>query len=461
MTDDMTADPSHAPGASTAWRDRHLDPSAVRAGDIVFVFDNRNHSVAPRWKKAVWHTASHVTRWGQSALHWRYKGRWERTLYSHVILGLGPGLVIHADGESIKIQPARDVLAPTIAARPFSARRLAEPLSEDEASRLRAHAERYLNQRYSFIVGRRSQPFGRFLHGGRVLTLPFCSELIAASYSAIGRPITGGAPDMMLPLHLDQACRRADWIDVSQDYYEAPLRPDAAALYADIFHDLLDTDSLLDHEAALNAELSSLRQRAFTSLEGMTGVLLDLVAYDLSIARSDTSDPAAYLRDNRGGALEEIAALDDFYQMIVDDAEMLGNPGADTMANLFPAVEPADSPFEGHTRLDHLALRERSLNITLFGTKAMRLVAILAAVASATSPADSRENAIKGVDQRAVQDVLRALPALSPERAAQVLQGIERLEGREGLEQRLASLARSILKAHRLLASVSGPSQAG
>jgi uncharacterized protein YycO len=186
--------------------------SAISAGDIVFVYNETAHI---RDKASRFITVN-----GQRILaSVRKTDRLEPTSpihkYSHVMLGMGGGLIIHADGQKVAIEVISDALRwQTDEALRFQIYRR-EDISQDIADKIVKSAVRYYSQPYQFL-----KYFAKSKEGDTTL---FCSELIAHAYRAADVPLTSRPDNKVLPVDLYQICQSDMWRDISAEFVQEPL----------------------------------------------------------------------------------------------------------------------------------------------------------------------------------------------------------------------------------------------
>jgi hypothetical protein len=206
----------------------------VRAGlpgDIVFITSN---SIRAKLNLT-----------GQDLLRssWIRRGKINRARYSHVMLVLSPGLVVHADGKSVAVQPIKDVAFHEADGYQIKAVRFGD--ATDELRKVIAHeALKFLKQKYSFIYARRSSTLGKVLHRSRARTLPLCSELVAVSFGAAGIQICSTPYDRTLPVDLEANCVPPVWKDVT-DELESSVRDFASTNETEVPSELLEMHRLL------------------------------------------------------------------------------------------------------------------------------------------------------------------------------------------------------------------------
>ena len=181
--------------------------------------------------------------------------------WSHVVLALGDGTVIHADGRSVAIDTAHDVLDIDGEELHFRVFRR-EGLSERQGMAVTREAKRYLAQKYSFR--RYFTTGGRSSAGKREDTTQFCSRLVARSFAVAGLPLSPRPEHRVLPIDLYAACQLPPWREVTSDVVrrrwpassngileriEVPGQGELSMISMTEF--FKKTDALMDHTAEL------------------------------------------------------------------------------------------------------------------------------------------------------------------------------------------------------------------
>ncbi|TWI64491.1 permuted papain-like amidase YaeF/Yiix C92 family enzyme [Pseudoduganella lurida] len=157
--------------------------------------------------------------------------------YSHVMLGLGNGCIIHADGTSVAVEVFHDALhfdrGDAYSFKVYRKR----GLKDSALSAVTQHAQAYFGQRYSFLTHlREQQPED---------TTQFCSRLVAHAYREAGAPLNDQQDNKALPVDLYLACQGEDWEDVSASFIEDELAAPIQALFDDIDQAVLGSARLL------------------------------------------------------------------------------------------------------------------------------------------------------------------------------------------------------------------------
>lgn len=196
-----------------------LDAAALRPGDIVFAAKSKNASEA---KMATARSALNVN--GQRVLAALRRGdriglRAKVGPWKHVMLAVGNGLVIHADGHKVAIENARDVIVPGDEEGHFKILRR-DDLSEETSRQIASEAQRYLEQKYSFFN------YFRVVKSGRIRKrknfTQYCSQLVAHAYVSAGLPFSALPEHRVLPIDLFIACQAGPWRDVTSEILQPP-----------------------------------------------------------------------------------------------------------------------------------------------------------------------------------------------------------------------------------------------
>src|SRR5579872_441080 len=191
---------------------------AVAAGDVVFLYGQ-----SPRLLDRL---RGWINVHGQRILAaWRavepVRLREKLPHYSHVMLGVGSGLVIHADGKRVSIDVISQIIRPSMSdAARFQVYRYSG-LGSAVAEAIVTSAYRYYDQSYGFI------PFfsdpRKALRRRKEDTTQFCSRLVAHAYRSGGITLTELADSKVLPLDLYRICQQASWRDVSAEFIDERL----------------------------------------------------------------------------------------------------------------------------------------------------------------------------------------------------------------------------------------------
>lgn len=406
-----------------------LIPESVQAGDVILIFT--------RGSRAQLNVA------GQSLMRLRalLSGGYSRARYSHVMLGISPGVVVHSDGESVKMQRLADVLggAPPAPGCLLALRPDHPPLDAGTALLLVGEAQYYLKQKYSFIPGRRSSAAGRLLHGRRRLTHPFCSELVAAAYAAIGRPIGRRPPDRMLPVDLEMYCQPPVWRDVTAAYLaDAPApAPDGIVIpvggrqltLPEFFE---ETDHLLHKMWGQQVEQAGLVYELVKSHIEPCVLQQQLRSAELQMSKQLALDPTllfgAWLEITRS----DVRGIDDFYAQVRRGVLREETPFADAIQAILPAVQAGRRAYESIP--DVATLREFELlgASLVFGARALRLEAELTGMAAALGLPLKPDPRSHGISKAMAAPALDVLPPLSRADMEALLEHIAVLEMPEG-----------------------------
>jgi hypothetical protein len=256
---------------------------AIGAGDIVFVYD-RSQRVRDKIMQFVIVNGPRILAWFRkteqvmpfSALH----------KYSHVMLGVGSGLIIHADGETVAVEIISDALVyETKVASTFQIYRRKD-ISSEIASKIVKSAMRYYNRKYRFS--------SFFSESRDSDTTQFCSRLVAHAYRAAGIPLTLRTDHKVLPVDLYKICQSDAWEDISSMFVRETNSPMAEEVLPPIEipgHEKMSIAELNDYVEDLILKqakdlkelqkLSYLRTQGLLTIEGLEAQSL-VAQFDLS-----------------------------------------------------------------------------------------------------------------------------------------------------------------------------------
>jgi uncharacterized protein YycO len=146
--------------------------------------------------------------------------------YSHVMLGMKGGHIIHADGKTVAIEVLPDALRiQTNETLVFQIYRRKD-ISQDVADKIVESAKRYYKKKYQFL-----SYFAKKKEGD---TTQFCSKLVSYAYRSAGIQLTSLPDNKVLPVDLYQICQTDEWVDVTAEFIEKPLSPIIDEMYSPI-----------------------------------------------------------------------------------------------------------------------------------------------------------------------------------------------------------------------------------
>lgn len=214
-------------GAQKSNEDGRFRPLAIEAGDIVIVLGKPTSLVG--------NIKLGINLKGQRILS-SVRGDESVSLLdelppvSHVMLGIGDGLIIHADGKSVAEETIHDALKVNAPDAYLYHIYRHKKITAELGQRIGKAAKRYYGQAYSFFtyLGKEEQ----------VDYTQFCSRLVAYAYRTEGMPLSKLADNKVLPLDLDRICRTEDWQDVTEKFIQKPLSAEAEMWLKDITGDL-------------------------------------------------------------------------------------------------------------------------------------------------------------------------------------------------------------------------------
>ena len=200
-------------------REVKFDFMSIRAGDIIFVLPESSglRKLTQLTNIHGQHFLAKIRRSNRLALKASVRK------YSHVMLGAGDGLIIHADGKKVALEVVIDAL--NFESTRYQVFRHAD-LSAEAALQVAKAGMRYLQQKYSFMTY-----FGKGRKGD---TTQFCSRLVAHAYRAAGLPLSALPDKDVLPLDLYLLCQESPWRDITAETLVPPLSPDNGNIFGNI-----------------------------------------------------------------------------------------------------------------------------------------------------------------------------------------------------------------------------------
>ncbi|MBQ5950011.1 YiiX/YebB-like N1pC/P60 family cysteine hydrolase [Massilia sp. ST3] len=319
-----------------------FDPLSIQAGDIIFVLPR---SSGWSWLKQQanvqgQHLLAKIRRAKRLGLAARVRK------YSHVMLGVGGGLIIHADGKKVALEVVTDAL--DFASTSYQVFRQTG-LPAATAAQVAKAGIRYMQQKYSFAA--------YFKKTREDDTTQFCSRLVAHAYRAAGMPLGALADKDVLPLDLYMLCQEAPWTDVTEESFHRPLSTEAEALAGEIgipgqgapsLSEFFDrSDKLLLDSAQMHKQFQEMRHQSYRRILHVEGLLAQYCVLMFTHAKQLRTSPAD-IDDSFAGkiagvlgqidTLLDLASLPDIDLLIentlintdtgASDSEYAGMPGA-------------------------------------------------------------------------------------------------------------------------------------
>lgn len=218
--------------------------------------------------------------------------------HSHAMIGVGGGLVIHADGKQVSVDVISDVILPEMndAARFVVYRH--RQLSSQSATEIVKLAYRYFSQSYGFMPY-----FGSALVRLRRKedTTQFCSRLIAHAYRSAGHQLTTLTDNRVLPLDLYRICQGAEWQDVTAEFVEKGFSEEALAsldkatagdLGGVSFQDFMaGSEQTLRKSASLHRDLLRIQYKSLRDQLHAEATIAKYVSLQLDIAKASLIAP--------------------------------------------------------------------------------------------------------------------------------------------------------------------------
>ena len=382
--------------------------------------------------------------------------------YSHVMLGVAPGVVIHADGKSVKME----LLAQAIGSDDFMPDRIRivrpndPPLSDIEQVQVAFEARRFFNQKYSLIYGRKSMAVGRVLRDKRGITFPFCSELVATAYQAIGRPLSERPPDQTLPVDLERYCIPPGWRDVSSEFEAldppGPIPGMQAIQVGDTIKSLeewwADSEKLLRKSSTGAVEMVDQQYEWAKSMVETCALLQMAKSMSLTAARK-LAENHELLFTLAGSTVEsDIRALPDFYRQIKEGLTPEAPSIASALKEVFPGGGEESGPFEILPSFKRLAAFELQGESLSFGARALRLSVAMSVIAVALEVRiKGFENVSKSVKDLAVP-YLRFVDPITDEEQSELLATVDGFSVPDATYTgQLRGMCANIMRLHRVL----------
>jgi hypothetical protein len=218
--------------------------------------------------------------------------------YSHVMLGVGGGLVIHADGKRVSIDVISDVIHPEMndVARFVVYRH--QQLSISSTADIVKAAYRYYSQSYGF-----TPYFGRPVDTPRRKedTTQFCSRLVAHAYRTAGHQLTTLADNRVLPLDLYRICQSAEWRDVTSDFVKNAFSDKVAQALGEVglktfngvsLQDIFaQSEQVMREAASTQREFLHLQHKSLKDQLNFEAMLVKYVSLQFDLANASLMKP--------------------------------------------------------------------------------------------------------------------------------------------------------------------------
>jgi hypothetical protein len=429
-----------------------IDPLRVTPGDVILVFTGGKGGVLNILGQTLLRVGAILS--GDSS----------RARYSHVMLGFSQGVVIHADGKFVRIQPLVDALAGGVARKNIRAMRLVQPPFDDGSLvNLVSAAELYFRQKYSFVLGRRSSLLGRLFHRGRQLTYPFCSELVAAAYAAVGCPIGERPPDRTLPIDLERSCVPPAWKDVTSEYIRVPTPElpgdeliavgDRQLTYAQLFE---EADRLLLEQVGRVPEIADARYELAKSLVMSCVLVQRLRGAELDLSKKLEQAPILLFQEFGALVRKDISSLDSFYAQVSRGLDEPAPSFASALQQEFPTLAADRRPYENFPSVETLRALELTGASLAFGAIALRLeTALLCIAVGLGCPIDAKSRTA-GISRDVVTPFVEAIPPLRIDEMNRLLAQVDRLSMPTGktYSDDIRRKCGSVVKLHAVLSTL-------
>ena len=394
---------------------RALDLIGARPGDIILV----HSGTAGAWLNVT----------GQKLLR-LLRGARGGARFSHVMLCIAPGTAIHADRDGVRTEQIRHALERLGDPERFRVFRRPD-LDMADFLRLLDEAQRYLEQRYSFVYGRRTFLIGRLIHRNARQTMPYCSELIAAVFRKLGIPLGNRPDDLMLPADIEEACQGEGWAEVTEQYYAFQLPESLAKLSIPGITGDRTLGEIAEGDAFLQGlfEASAKQpQLIFSITAGMTDMIsgeAKIRDVDVSRARLCAVHPEFLFGSDAALARRALAALPDALAKAIAPP----TPIADGLRAAFATLSEDRAPQEGGPTFAEIGELERQN--ALLGQLAVLIEAeaVLSVIAKACHIPAFEGVPIGAVSSAEAGALIGLVPALSATEAEALFAASDRLAG--------------------------------
>lgn len=241
--------------------------------------------------------------------------------HSHVMLGIGGGLVIHADGKRVNIDVISDVIRHSMSDEATFRVYRRTGLSPELAQAAVKAAYRYYDQAYGFLSYFRRQTDKPRRNKDAT---QFCSRLVAHAYRSVGMPLTSLPDARVLPVDLYRICQGEHWQNVSDEFVEhTPAHPSEVDR---IFEDmgfmeqmgmplkdfLIKTDRSIQGAAELQKDFLHLQHKNVKDTLQVEAQLGQFVSLQLQLALALRKEPQTLDEDDAARicrVLEQLPAL--------------------------------------------------------------------------------------------------------------------------------------------------------
>lgn len=442
-----------------------MDPYSFEPGDIILVYSRGKIPSLIHLGQSILRAPDLVRRKKSTAR------------YSHVILAVGKGLAIHADGHTVgpaKIHELATDWNDWSSEGGTKVLRLADEHERDRVGRVvKAQAERWIDAKYFFGYAFGSSSLGRLLPR-RVRSMQFCSKLVADCYREAGVPIGNRPSDQTLPVDIEAFCTPPEWHDVASDLAAAEqLDADASDDFdvedeqtvESILEELrssawiddlksLGTESLLD-------ELTDEQRREAIELSHLP--IDDLLAHMTETLQSGTDSALDSVGTRkqwvesmveglvfaaRNSHLSLVLAIDlvgspsrlfriasqsmqVYRQTILDLYSTIDSEGGpfrfqrDWLARMVPGLRRDQSPYEGLPTIGQIEDISRLGEVMLLAGKALLLETLIAGTIVGVTKPEGSDDRFRDLEEDHVERVWHEIPPLDQETSVRLLQRID------------------------------------
>lgn len=281
-------------GADSADDRSQFNVGHIRAGDIIF-FDSNSPRFWSRLKRNVNVIGQRLLAATRHSKH-RISIFDRIPKYSHVILGLDGGIVIHADGKSVEIEVITDALHIATAEQAHYTIYRHKDISDVTRQKISLEAIRYYSQKYSFSpFFQKSSTLSNKSTSSNEDTTQFCSRLVAYVYRVAGVELSNLPDHKVLPVDLFKVCSLPPWEDITQDFMDdntssdlderlgSITMPNGEEVTLSTF--MRSANALLKDNAIFNAELQKIAYKSLKDLLINESLLAKFCSAQLDMAK--------------------------------------------------------------------------------------------------------------------------------------------------------------------------------
>lgn len=251
--------------------------------------------------------------------------------HTHAMIGIGGGLVIHADGKLVTIDVISDIIRPEMDDAAHFVVYRHQLLPPKSTANVVKAAYRYYSQSYGF-----APYFGRAVDRPRRKedTTQFCSRLIAHAYRTAGHELTKLTDNRVLPLDLFRICQGAEWCDVTAEFVEEDISEEVTKTLGktdldtvvgmSLEHFLARSEQTMRKAASVQREFLHMQHKSLRNRLNMEEALAEYVRLQLETAYVSLKVPDSMDESDIGWVKSVLAQLPALLDLaLVPDIECL------------------------------------------------------------------------------------------------------------------------------------------